>query len=261
MSSNAKSLNSFSQAYRDPTEALDEQVVRGCVQGILDAAATHLRMPASKMTVLDCGSGMGDYLFEMEKHVAHATGVEPDSAAYKQAVNRHKAISSRTSLIHGFVEDVKFDQKFDLAVSLTTVEHMPQARKSMESLLEALRPGGIIYLTAPNKLWPFECHYHLPFLSYLPLPLANMYLWLTGNGSSYEDCSYSRTYWGMKKLFAGLSCKVMFVVPDETNKYVGAGDTNVFRSFVRTFGIRLIRRIPAFWIISKGFVMVIQKTH
>jgi len=249
----------FSQAYRDPNILQHEQAVVDCVQEILHVATTYLGKPASELSVLDCGSGTGQYLFETEKSVRKIMGIEPDLTALKHARLVKEKNGSKAVMLHGFIEETPIDEKFDLIISLTTVEHMPDARKSMEHIVRLLKPGGIIYLTAPNKLWPIECHYQLPFLSYLPLPLANLYMQITGKGRSYQDCSYARTYWGMKRLFKGLDCKVTFIVPDENSKYVGLGDTNIVRNLVRRVGLRLIKRFSFFWIISKGFFMVIQK--
>jgi SAM-dependent methyltransferase len=167
--------------------------------------------------------------------------------------------NKNVTLIHGPIEGVHIDGGFDLAISLTTIEHMPNGKKSMETVINLLNDGGCLYLTAPNKLWPIECHYGLPFLSWLPLPLANLYLRVSGKGHSYEDCSYMRTYWGMKSLFSDMPCQIEFVTPDPESKYLGAGRTGMLSKFIRKWGIELIKRIPQFWIISKGFVLLTQK--
>ena len=253
------STPAFAQAYRNPNEKTNSTAVADCVNGILEVAAKHLQQDLRTLRVLDVGCGTGDYAIEIESRVQSVVAVEPDSVAIKTAKNKCSHLSSNVRLIHGLIENVDIAGPFDLAISLTTVEHMPDAKASYQKILELLRPGGIIYLTAPNKLWPLECHYHLPLLSWLPLPLANRYLKVMGRGESYEDCSYMRTYWGMKKLFSSLDCSFEFVVPDEANSYVGVGDTRRINSFIRTAGIRLIRRFPIFWTISKGFIMVIRK--
>ena len=90
---------------------------------------------------------------------------------------------------------------YDLVVLDNVLEHLPdEPREALELLSRSLRPGGAIYILVPSKLWPIEVHYYLPFLSYLPLRLANWYLRLTGPGSDYTDASYAPTYFGLKRL-------------------------------------------------------------
>ena len=253
--------NQFLQAYRNPHQANPPQVIKDCVDGILQEAKRHLTTPPSEWSVLDVGCGSGEYSLELSRHVARVVGVEPELRAVEVARQQLRAGSIKSvEFATGFIEDYRTTQLFDLAISLTTVEHMPDARKSFAHILDLLKPGGVIYLTAPNKLWPIECHYALPFLSWLPLPLADLYLRMMGYPQSYADCSYMRTYRGMKKLFAGLNCQAEFVLPDINNSYIGVGDTNRVRRLVRVLGIALIRRVPAFWTISKAFLMVIRKT-
>jgi hypothetical protein len=60
-----------------------------------------------------------------------------------------------------------------------------------------LRPGGVCYLAAINALWPIEPHYDLPFLSYLPKSLANIYIKVKRKKEYYET---PVTYWGLMKL-------------------------------------------------------------
>lgn len=254
------SAQNFQQLYRDPDLPNNPAVIRDCVQGILDEMAPRLApSPLSAWTVLDIGSGVGDYAFEMQRHVRRVVAVEPDRAAFERAQRRREALHSPVTLVHGFIENFHTDERFDVAVSLTTVEHMPEAEKSFAHVLSLLKPGGLLYLTAPNRLWPIECHYGLPFLSWLPLSLANLYLRVTGRGSDYRDCSYMRTYWGMKRLFARLNAEIEFVVPSLDNSYVGVGDQRLLQRWVRRTGIRAIRRWPFLWSISKGFILVIRK--
>jgi len=146
-----------------------------------------------------------------------------------------------------------------LALSLTTIEHMPDAYKSYKHVMSLLKPGGMMYLTAPNKWWPFEPHYDgLPFLGWLPLPLADYYLRVTKWGGSYKDCSYGKSYFSIKKLFNQFPCTYYFHLPAKDAGYLGCAKKGPIM-LIRGFGIELIRNIPIFWAISKGFIMVIKK--
>jgi hypothetical protein len=61
-----------------------------------------------------------------------------------------------------------------------------------------LRPGGICYFSAGNRLMWIEPHYNLPLLSVLPRPLAHGYIRLAGKARYYHEKHL--TYWGLKRL-------------------------------------------------------------
>lgn len=114
-------------------------------------------------------------------------------------------------------------------------------------------------MTAPNKWWPIEGHYHLPFLSWLPLPVANFYLKSTNKGQSYQSCSYSKSYFGMKKFLNQYDWSYQFLVPKADAGYLGCGQYDMMGNLLKNLGIKLINRFPQFWSVSKGFIIVIKR--
>lgn len=235
-------------------------VASSVVKEILYWAKKELGIPTKQLTVLDIGSGYGKYSFELEKYVKKVVGVEPFSQVYKKAMNKKEEINSKVNFYNLPIEKYKTKQKYDLVVSLTTLEHMPRAKESFLQVFKLMKRGAVIYLTAPNKLWPYEHHYELWFLSWLPLPLANYYVKITGRGKSYEDSAYSKTYFGMKKFFDQFSCEYKFILPKDSNAaYLGCGTQGQVQKIITYLGIYLISKFPFFWIFSKGFIMLIIK--
>lgn len=235
-----------------------DSAVQDFVADLFKEVRGRMTKPIEQWRVLDVGCGQGQYSAEISKHVKEVVAVEPYKEFFDEAVRVNQG-RANVRMVHGPIEDVQLSGEFDLAISLTTIEHMPHARRSMETVIRHLVPGGFLYLTAPNKYWPIECHYKLPFLSWLPLPLANQYMRLMGKGESYESCSYMRSYKGMFELFRGLPCRLQFVTPDPDSRYLGAGQSSAVTKEVRRLGILLIRKFPALWAISKGFIVLIQK--
>lgn len=231
--------------------------IQETIKDILILAEKALGKSRKKMVALDVGSGFGMYAQELAKHVKKVVAVEPFSGAYEKAIklNRLKNIQ----FVNALIEDYKGNEKFDLAISLTTLEHMPNAEKSFRHVFKCMKKNSLLYVTAPNKLWPVEPHYALPFLSWLPLPLANLYLRITRKGTSYKDSSYSRTYNGMKKLFNCFPYKYSFVVPSPDAVYLGCGSQNLKSAALRKSGAWLIKKMPIFWILSKGFIVTVKK--
>lgn len=240
--------------------SVSDRVLDASVSEILEIAEKHLKRKPIKYSVLDVGCGSGEYSFKLAKKVKKVVGIEPFLPVYKKAILRKRKSRLPVEFINNNIEEYKTKQKFDVAISITTLEHMKYAEKSFRKIFALLNKGGVLYVTAPNKLWPLEAHYHLPFLSWLPLNLANKYMQLTGKGNSYEDCSYSLTYWGMKKFFDKFPCKYEFIVPKDANVgYLGCGEGDFFYKSILKLGIGLIKFSPFFWNISKGFVLVAVK--
>ncbi|KKS44770.1 MAG: Methyltransferase type 11 [Candidatus Azambacteria bacterium GW2011_GWB1_42_17] len=236
-------------------------VVKGAVKEVVEAAKKYINKPLKSISVLDVGCGHGEYSSEMSKFFGRVTGVEPLTNVYEEAIKRNSTIKN-LKLYNYKIEDYWSNTKFDLITHFTVFEHMETPKKGFDRIFSLLNKNGIIYLTAPNKYWLFEQHYGLPFLSWLPLPLANKYLELAKGIKSYKDCSYSRGYGGMKAFFDQYDCQYEFILPfDENSAYIGCGKDQPLFSLIKKIGISLIRFHPFFWNFSKGFIMVIRKNN
>lgn len=239
---------------------IPSKIVNSIVKEVLYIASNNLNRQVKDLKILDVGCGTGEYAIEFAKYVKKVVGVEPYKKTYKIACENKRKSYSKAIFVNKLIENYESLERFDLVISLATVEHMPNVELSFWKVFELLKTGGLIYLTAPNKLWPYEHHYRLPFLSWIPLSLANLYVKVTGRGTSYEDSAYSRTYFGMRRLFDKFSCTYSFRLPSNLNSaYIGCGETGRIYTFIKKAGIQIIKRFPFFWIFSKGFLMVIRK--
>jgi len=45
------------------------------------------------------------------------------------------------------------DNSFDVVVSSECIEHVPDPRKALREMVRVLKPGGLLVVTTPNKLW------------------------------------------------------------------------------------------------------------
>jgi SAM-dependent methyltransferase len=133
-------------------------------------------------------------------------------------------------------------------------EHLPDHALALDRISRALRPGGVLYLLAPNRVWPLEVHYGVPFLSWPPLPIANQYLRWTGRGTDYSDACYAPTYRGF--------AKEMRDHPELVWQCVLPGDPTATKAgapvHYRT-GMWLLRRYPWMWSISEALLVVAVK--
>jgi len=241
---------------RNHSDAARKRWASAAARQIELTAAPFLAVPFAHCRVIEIGCGRGDAAVEFARGCRSVLGIEPNPA-YAQSA-RAAALSSGLSNIEireQSVDDLDFGSAFDLVVMDNVLEHIEDQRRALHAVSALLAPGGVCVLIVPNRLWPIEVHYGLPFLSYLPLPAANLYLRLSGRGQDYRDSSYAPTYLGLKQLLrerSELDCHL--TLPAQPSLARG-GLSLGYRA-----GIELIRRWPAFWAISKAFLVVGRKT-
>lgn len=95
------------------------------------------------------------------------------------------------------------DGAFDIVVCNHVYEHTDDAPQLMSEIRRVLKDTGACYFAGPNKYEPVEPHYGLPFLSWLPRPLADRYMRLCGKGNSYPEKPYSMPQ--IQRLVSGFS--------------------------------------------------------
>jgi SAM-dependent methyltransferase len=138
------------------------------LQMVLSAAGGHLMG-----RVLENGCGVGMYLQHLLPHVGSIIGLEYD------LVRAREAHAHAPQLINGASEELPFiNSSFDVILSHEMLEHVRDDRRSVEEMVRALKPGGVMLLFVPNLGYPFETHgiywrgrYHfgnIPLVHYLP---------------------------------------------------------------------------------------------
>lgn len=72
------------------------------------------------------------------------------------------------------------DKSFDLVFSNAVIEHILGKGRQVQFAREIMRVGKSWFVTTPNYWFPFESHYHLPLIQFLPRPLQRHYNRLLG---------------------------------------------------------------------------------
>jgi SAM-dependent methyltransferase len=146
---------------------------------------------------LDLGCSGGFFCEGLAPYFDSVIGVDIDEEAIDFA--RQHAIQKNIHYL--LISDDKIpaeNDSLDLIVCNHVYEHVPDAEKLFMEIERTLRVGGICYLGAASRLTVIEPHFKLPFLSWLPKPLANRYMRWFGKGDYYYE--KLRTYWGIKRL-------------------------------------------------------------
>lgn len=204
------------------------------------------------LSVLDVGSGYGETAIALAERCGHVTALEPAAELHEAAMRRaHQLGRENMTFVHGGVEELDAEADFDIVVLDNVYEHLPNQPLALDRIAGSLKDGGALYLLVPNKLWPIEAHYGLLGLSWLPLPLANLYLRVSGRGSDYADAMFAPTYWRLKReLMRQGDFDFRFTLPADRTATV-AGTPFHYR-----VGMALIERLPFLWAVSKALLVV-----
>ncbi len=151
----------------------------------------------SSLTVLDIGSSTGIIDNILSTRFKKVIGSDIDEEAINYAKENFKNKNLQFRLANGINLNFK-SNIFDVVICAQVYEHVPNQKKLFSEIYRVLKPRGVCYLAALNKLRILEPHYGLPFLSWLPKNLANLYLKLTGKGKFYFETL--RTYWELKEM-------------------------------------------------------------
>jgi ubiquinone/menaquinone biosynthesis C-methylase UbiE len=132
---------------------------------------------------------------------------------------------------------------FDVVICAQVYEHTAQVERLPAEVERVLKPGGLCFFSGPNKVWPIEPHYTLPFLHWLPDRLAALYMRMSGKGEQFDIRPY--TYWRLRHLWG------RFVLHDCTVSLLRDPD----RFGLSTPVLRLLRWIPPFLIRMLYFLL------
>lgn len=157
------------------------------------------RLGSSRLLNLGCSAGLIDE--HLAPHVASLVGVDIDEAGIEAAKSR--SLGSHATFMVADAMALPFsDHAFDVVICSQVYEHVPDARAMMSEISRVLRPGGVCYFAATNKWSVIEQHYKLPFLSWLPRRMANLYVSSLGRSDEYYEMHLGVS--GLKRLVGDL---------------------------------------------------------
>lgn len=191
-----------------------------------------------KSWCLDLGCSEGRISHFMSERVGHVIGLDTDRPALQVASNTDMA--RPVYFVCGSGLELPFqEQSFDIVICNQIYEHVPDPVKLMDEIRRILKDQGVCFFGAGNRYKVIEGHYLLPFLSWLPKSLADLYLRITGKGESYEEQHFS--YFGIKRLVR------KFQVRDYTIDVIKAPDRFSYVDAPRT--IRFLSIFPR-WLLT-----------
>lgn len=160
---------------------------------------TLLQYKKRQGKVLDYGCGVGFNIYYYAKFFPDVIGIDNDKRSVEIARKQLKKLKCNKRVLHYDGKKLPFkENSFDIVSASDVWEHVENPRLMLKEIYRVLKPSGILFIHNPNKLWPLETHYKLPFLSYLPASIANWYVRIAGRADRYDDI-HLPTYGTFKK--------------------------------------------------------------
>jgi ubiquinone/menaquinone biosynthesis C-methylase UbiE len=187
-------------------------------------------------------------------YFGEVVGIDIDRPAVEYAKATHKKDNLKFFQADSLNIEMP-ENYFDTVICAQVYEHVPDAVMMMDEIYRVLKPGGVCYFAAGNRLNIMEPHYHLPFLSVVPRPLAHLYVKWSGKGSFYYEKHLS--YWGLKHLVR------RFGIIDYTRSIIDnpqrfSADYMLNTSAMKTIIARWVVKY-AFWL-CPGYIWLLKKT-
>ncbi len=163
------------------------------------------------LNVLDIGCSTGIISNFLSKRFGEIMGIDIDEGAIGYAKENYHSDNLNFDIQSAM--DLKFpDNSFDVIICAHVYEHVPDASRLLSEIHRVLKPGGVCYFAAGNRLKVIEAHYNLPLLSVIPKPLAHLYLRLLNREGLYYETHY--TVWSLRDIVS------QFEIIDYTRKVV-----------------------------------------
>jgi ubiquinone/menaquinone biosynthesis C-methylase UbiE len=155
-------------------------------QAILHFFRSKLNLNLNGKRVLDVGCGTAglSQLVTSEGGTYYGCDFFEKILSFGQAFVSDLPAGAQASLIRSSAIELPFaDRSIDVAIGFDVIEHLVGGdswqRRFLKEIRRVLRPEGILLLTTPNRLCPFEGHTFLIGPQFLPIPVADRYIrWL-----------------------------------------------------------------------------------
>src|SRR5262245_33472514 len=134
----------------------------------------------SPYSLLDVGCSQGQVTERLAKNFRFVVGVDSDREREGRQEGFHFVQADGIALPF-------LSSSFEVVLLNHVLEHVSSSEGLLDEVWRVLKAGGLAYLACPNRYSLIEPHYRLPFLSWFPRSLADLYVRIAGRGQEYLD--------------------------------------------------------------------------
>jgi 2-polyprenyl-3-methyl-5-hydroxy-6-metoxy-1,4-benzoquinol methylase len=212
------------------------------------------KIKLDKLNLLDVGCAAGLISMYLSRYFRKVVGTDIDEEAILQA----KKIKVRNLSFKLLNSDGTFPFKknsFDVIVANQIYEHVKSPKLLINEINRVLKPNGICFFGAGNRLVIKDAHYpNLPFVSWFPILIADYYVRIFKYGSYYEP--RLKTVFGIKKMLE------KFTIEDYTLKIIK--NPNSFYASDVISENSLVSKLPNFilnilYFIIPNYLLILRK--
>lgn len=168
----------------DVERAIEKRLSR--VRGESLAALLDEIVGLADRRVLDVGSGWGELVLAALQRGADGVGIEPDREEVRISELLLASFGYPPRVTSGKGEALPWDDgSFDLVTCQQVLEHVENVEAVVRELVRVTRPGGKIFVSTPNYLFPYEGHYRMKWIPFTPKWLGSRILQLRGKDPTF----------------------------------------------------------------------------
>ncbi len=165
---------------------------------ILSILRDFIGYDLSKLNCLDVGCSNGTMLNIFENSFNFSIGIDDNSIS--KSISSDIFSKPTTSCVSGNGLSLPFPPNtFDVLICAQVYEHVFDPFKLAQEVYRVTKLDGVVFFSGPNRLAIIEEHYWLPFLSWLPKNIADIYMRLFKKGRIYDIQPFN--FWQLRKLW------------------------------------------------------------
>jgi len=134
-----------------------------------------------QVTILDLGSGMGGLVVRLQLEGCKVLGLDYCFDYCIITKLRGRRYGLQPQVINGAAEHIPLrNQSVDVIFCYEVIEHVFDPLAMLQEIRRVIRPNGLVFITVPNRWTPYDHHYHLWGINFLPRPMAEWVIKVLG---------------------------------------------------------------------------------